>query len=153
MDLMEKVVTILKRKWLIILLAILLLIFTLLGYIIFQTVNEKPPDFFSFDNKFATYTIKKEDANYFVVFNAKPGSNKHYTCTWVESKANCQWENNDNVEILVANSNNSLDPFIGKSLKIRGDFVNATKQCIAGKCGQVFGPFVGVNISIIEVLK
>ncbi len=122
-----------------------------MSYFAWSLMTDQPPDFFPFDDPEATYTVTKRNDRYMLLYDSKGDRNTTYVCDQMSGTTSCRTEVNRNIEVMIGNSDTELEPLVGKSVKITGDFVSSNKQCIAGKC-QDIGNWAVLDIhSIIEV--
>ncbi len=116
------------------------------GYGAWELTHDKPPRFFPLDDTQATYTIIERSGRYYVLFESKSDKNVFLECT-----SNAKGEKHCVIEVIVGKSDTALEPFVGKKVRISGDFVRAHQQCIARVC-QDIGSWVGLDIYEIEEL-
>ena len=88
--------------------------------------NDTAPVHFSLNDRKAYYSIYKTGSDYWVVYNKDM--------------------------VLVGNSKVALEPFIGKRIKISGNYSGriGEKQCIINKCHALKGAMIDID-SIQEV--
>ncbi|NTU74302.1 hypothetical protein HGB07_09280 [Candidatus Roizmanbacteria bacterium] len=126
------------------------IVFVFSGLILWNILHEKPPQFFPFDDKEASYTILKEHGRYLVEYITTSDRNRSYVCSYSPSgKKTCGYEDDKNVTVIIVSSKIDLAPFVNKKVILTGEFVNAVKQCIAGTCSNI-GNWVGVKITSIR---
>ncbi len=63
-------------------------------------------------------------------------------------------QHNNFFRATVGNSKVDLEPFIGKDVLVtKGKFVSSSKQCIVDKCIDIYGPFVVLNVDMLEATE
>lgn len=122
---------------------------TFVGYFFWNLRNDNPPDFFPFDDPDATYTVTKHGDNYMILYESTSNRNIHRVCDIENGERECRDEVNRWVEVIIGKSHTELEPLVGKSVQVNGDFVTSTKQCIASKCHDI-GRWAVLNIHSID---
>lgn len=102
-----------------------------LGKMIWFPNHEKPPQFFSFDDPDATYTVTRHGDHYMLKYKS--------TGDIVDNE----------IETMIGRSKVELEPLLGKPVAIDGDFVYSDEQCVANKCHHI-GSWAVLNIDKIE---
>lgn len=111
--------------------------------------NEKPPQFFPFNDPDATYTITKHGNNFMLKYESTGDLNSHQVCDLENGKTKCRTEINRNIEVMIGKSEDELEPLLGKQVTVNGDFVYSDQQCIAEQCHHI-GGWAVLNIERIE---
>ncbi len=113
-------------------------------------ITEQPPVFFPFDDPQAAYIVTKNDNLYFMNYVSISDKNKSTICEDINGKQQCKEEINRGMMVMIGKSDIDLKPYIGKKVKIDGDFVYAKEQCIAQKCVDI-GSYAVLDIQSIKL--
>lgn len=127
------------------------------GIIAFEIVTDEPPQFFPLDNPAGEYTITKMCPGA-QGWQENNGSSVAATLGYcVEYKGRDIFMNKENgssnfFRITVGKSAIPIESLVGKRVKnIHGHFVSSSKQCISGKCIDIGGPVVVLNIDNLQL--
>lgn len=146
-----------KQKLLLILTIVITFVVGFFILIVYLMTTDKPPMFFPLNDSQGKYTILKSQAG-------------NVPCNYKEEKAQnyyggplryiVRYEGKhvfsgigptDCFEILVGRSEQELESFMGKQVRIKGDFDSSSQQCIQNKCENIFGPYVVLDIDSIKL--
>lgn len=126
------------------------------GFVLLDTLNERPIQAFPFNDNQATYTVEDEDIDgyYWLHYNSPSNLNKFTNCRIDPAKENpskeeCEEIINHDARALVASSPVDLKPFVGKHVRLQGEFINTNKRCIADVCKSL-NNFTGIKIKSIS---
>lgn len=114
--------------------------------------NEKPPQFFPFNDPEATYTITKHGDNFMLKYESDGDMNSHQICDRINGKTECRIEIDREIEVMIGTSKDKLEPLVGKQVHVEGDFVYSDQQCIADQCHHI-GGWAVLNIEKIEEIS
>lgn len=114
--------------------------------------NEKPPQFFPFNDPEATYTITKHGDNFMLKYESDGDMNSHQICDQKNGKTECRIEIHREVEVMIGTSKDKLETLVGKRVNVEGDFVYSDEQCIADQCHHI-GGWAVLNIEKIEEIS
>ena len=114
------------------------------------TEDQHAPQIFSLSDPKAKYVVTKNGNFYNLRYNSTSDKNKSYSCSWEGNQKTCQWLLNNNMQAFIASSKESLEPFVNKSVKLKGEFIYSNKQCIQDNC-QDLGNSVAVRIDSIKL--
>lgn len=129
------------------------------GWFLWTIIANDQPQFFPLNNSNARYTIVKSSklGQGWVEKVATNSTELPAPRYYVEYRGDGVFADDQNkhfFRVTVGNSKVDLEPFIGKDVLVtKGKFVNSSKQCIAGKCIDIYGPFVVLDIGGLEVIK
>lgn len=117
--------------------AIAIVVPLIIIFFVWEILFEEPPQLIPLDNAQASYSIAKRGETYTILYEsaATQGS--------IMGRA---------TEVFIAKSPVELDEYVGKKVRIEGEFVNARKQCIVDTCGSG-SSFVGVDIRSITLAE
>ncbi len=149
-----------KLKWLNTPLLVLIMIFNAVFTFIVMTLahavfTEKPPQFFPFNDKQAVYTIEKnvfgEDL-YNIHYVTTSDANKHYVCEQESGEEErCFWENNRDIQTMIAESPVELEQFVNKEVLVTGEFIYSKEQCVKRVCKKLLNHWAGLRIKSIQL--
>lgn len=123
------------------------------GIIVAALFNDRPPQFFPFDDQEAAYTVEKKDNWFYVVYDSPSNKNSSYSCSvGKDQKELCHTDILHHFEAVVGKSLVDLEPLLDKSVKLDGEFVNGKQQCIVNKCIDI-GNYAVLNISSIQIRR
>lgn len=121
---------------------LLIFIIGVFAAIVIAVFTDKPPRFFPIDDVEATYKITIQDLEqgeknqpaYYIVYDTTSNKNDWKICDEVNGKKRCYTEKHQHMEVIIGQSPVDLKSYIGKKIKVQGDFVYSTKQCIKENC-------------------
>jgi LysM repeat protein len=121
---------------------IIISILALVVSFILAIKSQKEPQFFPFNESSGEYVISQDsstDKSPFIVMYKGP-NNGFIT------------KNSEGyISVIVGSTNYDLSKYLGKQVFItKGDFVSSSKQCVAGLCKDISGPYVVVNIDEMQ---
>lgn len=145
-----------KRAWLTVAFGLGGCIVSVVGLFAWAIATDKAPQFFPLQNQQARYTIVKStslvqgtvesgltnesdpEAKYFVEYRGDGIVGVTEESTFFR--------------VLVGDSQVELEPFVGKDVSLtRGEFVSSSQQCIVGRCVDIYGPWVVLDIDGLEL--
>lgn len=117
---------------------------------------KKPePQFFPLDDKNATYTIVKSPVaanNNSQISTQDTSSDIYYFVKYTGEHIWPALEAKQSFAVLVGKSNVDLKQFVGRKVRITGEFVESSKQCIQADCVGFSGPWVVLDVgSVVSV--
>ncbi len=115
------------------------LIIFFVGFLIWIfNYRESAPQLFPLNDNQAMYTIKKDGDFYSVFYKTLSDKNKFETCpanTIIDFiNKNCTTEINGEIGVSIGKSLVDLERFIGKNIRLSGNFEFSDKQCVLKKC-------------------
>ncbi len=124
----------------------------LLGNIVWSLTHEKPPQFFPFNDPEATYTVVQRGENYLLKYESTGDMNAHQVCSREGGKTECRIEVDRDIETMIGKSDIPLEPLLGKSVQVDGNFAYSDEQCVAGKCHTI-GNWAVLDVHSIEKIE
>lgn len=129
-----------------------LAVLTLLALFSLSLFNDSPPQLFPLNDSRATYTLTFEDGLYYLKYDSTSNKNTSIDCSFGANGGKiCQNMINNHETVLVGDSPVELSPWVGKPLKVEGNFVYTTRQCIVSKC-QSTGNYLAISLVKVELL-
>ena len=109
-----------------------IVVFAISAYIFYWIFfGYREPQFFPLDDVHASYQITQDtQGTYSVYYSGKSPFNIN--------------------SVLIGNSKFNVEIFVGKNVKVTGEFVSSDKQCIADVCKNIYGPYVVLDIYSIK---
>lgn len=126
------------------------------AWFVWAIITDEPPHFFPLDNVQAEYRVSKKCPNGQGWNEQVQAEGEGYCIEYKGSDvfSNDVQGNTNFFRITVGQSKINLEPFVGKRVKnIKGKYVSSNKQCVNGKCIDIGGPYVVLNIDELDLAE